>query len=526
MVRYTVDCCLKEDVLALIIPMLHEIGDEGNMDPTATFQEILVRTVTRRLQKLEEDELLDREHCAYDFLLNGQGAVSLASTPTKAQESFIRSLVKVVMHDFATGGNNQVIDYQGNLLISFCIEKLYIEKATGAPSFGVEADDLVWMVADALGKGQKLQTMIDHARGKEFDINFYATPERFSISFASAISDEFDKIDLKDDESGHERTLTPLDPSISWLPFSPETFQLVRVHFLPSREYEGAWEALYFDDDIKGQLFNYATIALKMSHFIPEETLSVNTGGNRLLLVHGPPGTGKTTICKALCHKLAIRLHSGLLPKNKSVPSVILVELACSKVFSRWFGESSKNIDTIFKDLEKLIKDGINDNQFVCLLIDEVETIAFSRSSLINKNETTDAIRVVNTLLTQLDNMKKYKNFLTLATSNLLDSMDPAFIDRADGIFNVPTPSTQGCQNILELNISKLLTAGVIHASKEHMLYSPVVQAALQPIVSRCADLRLSGRTMGKLPLKALSENFTNLPVDLKDFIVALASVI
>lgn len=46
--------------------------------------------------------------------------------------------------------------------------------------------------------------------------------------------------------------------------------------------------------------------------------------------------------------------------------------------------------------------------------------------------EPSDAIRVVNAVLTQLDQIKSYKNVLILSTSNLSETIDLAFIDRAD----------------------------------------------------------------------------------------------
>lgn len=41
-------------------------------------------------------------------------------------------------------------------------------------------------------------------------------------------------------------------------------------------------------------------------------------------------------------------------------------------------------------------------------------------------------MRAVNAVLTSLDNIKKYKNIMILCTSNMIDVIDSAFLDRLD----------------------------------------------------------------------------------------------
>jgi hypothetical protein len=65
-------------------------------------------------------------------------------------------------------------------------------------------------------------------------------------------------------------------------------------------------------------------------------------------------------------------------------------------------------------------------------LIDEVESITASRSSNARSNEPGDAVRVVNAVLTSLDALKRRPNVLVLCTSNLIGSVDAAFLDRVD----------------------------------------------------------------------------------------------
>lgn len=61
---------------------------------------------------------------------------------------------------------------------------------------------------------------------------------------------------------------------------------------------------------------------------------------------------------------------------------------------------------------------------FVVLLIDEVESIASARSSANKSGEPGDAIRVVNSVLTSLDSLRRKPNVLILCTSNMLESLD------------------------------------------------------------------------------------------------------
>ena len=65
----------------------------------------------------------------------------------------------------------------------------------------------------------------------------------------------------------------------------------------------------------------------------------------------------------------------------------------------------------MFETIEGLVDDP---RALVCVLIDEVESLAAARNRC--GNEPSDATRVVNAVLTQLDNIKRLKNVLILTS--------------------------------------------------------------------------------------------------------------
>ena len=163
---------------------------------------------------------------------------------------------------------------------------------------------------------------------------------------------------------------------------------------LPCVDFEGAWESLIFDDDeVKTRLLRYATAALLFGERGVDAQL---ISWNRVVLLHGPPGTGKTTMCKALAQRLSIRF-------NHIYSSSVLVEVNAHSLFSRWFSESGKLVSKLFGKIQELLED---EDSLVFVLVDEVESLAAARKSAANGSEPSDAIRVVNALLTQLDALK------------------------------------------------------------------------------------------------------------------------
>ena len=154
-----------------------------------------------------------------------------------------------------------------------------------------------------------------------------------------------------------------------------------RVISLPSVSLNEAWNSLVYDDALPNRLLRYL---VRMVTVMKQSDLNLSTfNWNRLCLLHGPPGSGKSTLCRALAQKLSIRLGNMF---EKST----LVEINANAMLSKYFGESGKLIGATFERIHEMSQDGGN---LVCVIMDEVETIAGSREKSAIGTECTDGLR-------------------------------------------------------------------------------------------------------------------------------------
>eukprot|EP01083_Nonionella_stella_P090120 251779_1 len=261
---------------------------------------------------------------------------------------------------------------------------------------------------------------------------------------------------------------------------------VANTYMMPNHEFDGLFESLIFEEDIKNRLLNY----MKTISFYGKAGIDKNViGWNGVILLHGPPGTGKTSLCKALAQKLSIRCAHEF-------PHCNMIEINAHSLFSKWFSESGKMIEQLFKHIKQLVEDR---DSLVFVLIDEVESLAAARQSALNGSEPSDSIRVVNCLLTQLDGLRSFPNVVVLATSNISQSIDLAFIDRADLKQFIGNPNAKARYLILESSIKELIRKKLLYfASGKGDEVDDWLSQKLMPIVQSLDGF--SGRSLRKLP--------------------------
>jgi SpoVK/Ycf46/Vps4 family AAA+-type ATPase len=107
-------------------------------------------------------------------------------------------------------------------------------------------------------------------------------------------------------------------------------------------------------------------------------------------------------------------------------------------------------------------------------------------------SEPTDAIRVVNAVLTQVDRLKTLPNVLVVTTSNLSTVIDDAFLDRADIKQYIGPPTVAGVYAILKSCLDELVSKQILVTNeqlvpwKELCLCKNATSEALERVAESC----------------------------------------
>jgi len=151
----------------------------------------------------------------------------------------------------------------------------------------------------------------------------------------------------------------------------------------------------------------------------------------RGILLHGPSGTGKTLLAKAVATESEANFVSVRGPE----------------LLSKWVGESERGIREIFRRARQAAP--------CVIFFDEIDSIAPVRGA---GGETAVTERVVSQLLTELDGMENMHGVVVLAATNRADMIDTALLrpGRFDKIISIPLPDKESRKKILEINVKEI----------------------------------------------------------------------
>jgi len=145
------------------------------------------------------------------------------------------------------------------------------------------------------------------------------------------------------------------------------------------------------------------------------------------VLLHGPPGCGKTLLAKAIA------------TESKSN----FIAIKGPEIYSKWVGESERAVREIFRKARQAAPS--------IIYFDEIDAISSGRGTY---EGTHTFASIVNQILVEMDGIENRKGIVIIASTNRPDIVDSAFLrpGRFDRLIFVEAPDLEARLKILEVH--------------------------------------------------------------------------
>ena len=154
------------------------------------------------------------------------------------------------------------------------------------------------------------------------------------------------------------------------------------------------------------------------------------------VLLHGPPGTGKTMLAKAVANQT----------------DATFIKMAGSELVHKFIGEGAK----LVRDLFELARQ----HQPAVIFIDEIDAIAAKRTDSKTSGDA-EVQRTMMQLLAEMDGFEERGDISIIAATNRFDMLDRAILrpGRFDRLIEVPKPDADGRELIFEIHTRNMNVA-------------------------------------------------------------------